>query len=87
MVVMPSCSEEVVLVPRRAELPQLPGAAVVAGCAALPELLGAAVVAGRAALPELLETVGAKARFMAPCCKQNLEPILSRRGEKVNTSL
>ena len=77
MIVMPSCSEEVVLVPRRAELPQLPGAAVVAGCAALPELLGAAVVAGRAALPELLETAGAKARFMAPCCKQHLDPILS----------
>ena len=74
MVVMPSCFEEVVLVPRRAELPQLPGAAVVAGCAALPELLGAAVVAGRAAQPELLETAGAKKRFMAPCFKQNLEP-------------
>ena len=78
---MPSCFEEVVLVPRRAELPQLPGAAVVAGCAALPELLGAAVVAGRAALPELPETAGAKKRLMAPRCKQNLEPILSSRGE------
>ena len=84
---MPSCFEEVVLVPRRAELPQLPGAAVVAGCAALPELLGAAVVAGRAALPELLETAGAKKRFMAPRCKQNLEPILSSRGEKVTNSI
>jgi len=41
---------------------------------ALPELLGAAVVAGRAALSELLETAGAKKRFMAPCFKQNLEP-------------
>ena len=77
MVVMPSCSEEVVLVARRAELPQLPRAAVVAGCAGLPELRGTAVVAvvaGRAALPELLETAGAKKRFMAPCFKQNLEP-------------
>ena len=84
---MPSCFEEVVRVPRRAELPQLPGAAVVAGCAALPELLGAAVVAGRAALPELLETAEAKKRFMAPRCKQNLEPILSSRGENLTNSL
>ena len=53
----------------------------------LPELLGAAVVAGRAALPELLETAGAKKRFMAPRCKQNLEPILSSRGDKLNNSL
>ena len=45
-----------------------------AGCAALPELLGAAVEAGRAALPGQLETAEAKERFMAPCCKQNLEP-------------
>ena len=60
---------------------------VVAVCAALPELLGAAVVAGRAALPELLETAGAKKRFMAPRCKQNLEPILSSRGEKLTNSL
>ena len=74
MVVMPSCFEDVVTIPRRTELPQLPGAAVVPGCAALPELLGAAVVAGRAALSELLETAGAKKRFMAPCFKQNLEP-------------
>ena len=44
------------------------------GCAALPELLGAAVEAGRAALPGQLETGEAKERFMAPCCKQNLEP-------------
>ena len=87
MVVMPSCFEEVVLVPRRAELPKLPGAAVVAGCAALPELLGAAVVAGRAAPPELPETAEAKTRFMAPRCKQNLEPILSSRGEKLTNSL
>ena len=70
---MLSCFEVVVLVPRRAELPELPGVAVVAGCAALPKLLGAAVVAGRAALPELLETAGAQKRFMAPCFKQNLE--------------
>jgi len=56
-------------------------------CAPLPELLGAAVVAGRAALPELLETAGAKKRFMAPRCKQNLEPILSSRGEKLTNSL
>ena len=72
MVVMLSCFEGVVLV---------------AGRTALPELLGAAVVAGRAALPELLETAGAKKRFMAPRCKQNLEPILSSRGEKVTNSL
>ena len=52
----------------------LPEVAVVAGCAALPELLGAAVVAGCAALPGQLETAEAKERFMAPCCKQNLEP-------------
>ena len=62
------------MVAGRAALPELPGAAVIAGCAALPELLGAAVVPGRAALPELLETAGAQKRFMAPCCKQNLEP-------------
>jgi len=43
----------------------------------LPELLGAAVVAGRAALPELLETARAKKLFMAPRFQQNLEPILS----------
>jgi len=54
----------------------LPGVAVVAGCAALPELLGAAVVAGRAALPAVVA-----GRFMAPRCKQNLEQILSSRGE------
>ena len=53
---------------------------VIAVCASLPGLLGAAVVAGRAALPELLETAGAKKRFLAPRCKQNLEPILSSRG-------
>ena len=45
-----------------------------AGCAALPELLGAAIEVGRAALPGQLETAEAKERFMAPCCKQNLEP-------------
>ena len=85
MVVMLSCFEEVVLVSRRAELPQLPGAAVVAVCPALPELLGAAVVAGRAVLSELLDTAGAKKRFMAPRCKQNLEPILSSSGETPQT--
>ena len=84
---MRSCFEDVLLVPRRAELPQLPGAAVVAGCAALPELLGAAVVAGRAALPGLLETAGAKKRFMARRCKQNLEPNLCSRGENLANSL
>ena len=67
--------------------PELLGAAVVAGRAALPELLGAAVVAGRAVLSELLDTAGAKKRFMAPRCKQNLEPILSSRGEKLTNSL
>ena len=66
--------------------PELLGAAVVAGLAALPELLGAAVVAGRAVLSELLDTAGAKKRFMAPRCKQNLEPILSSRGEKLTNS-
>ena len=68
-------------------LPELLGAAVVAGRAALPELLGAAVVAGRAAVPELLETAEAKKRVMASRCKQNLEPILSSRSEKVTNSL
>ena len=58
-----------------------------AGRSALPELLGAAVVAGRAALPELLETAGAKKRFMAPRCKQNLEQILSSRDENLTNSL
>ena len=37
-------------------------------------LSGAAVVAGCATLPRQFETAGAKKRFMAPCCKQNLEP-------------
>ena len=42
------------------------------------------VVAGRAALPELLDTAGAKKRFMAPRCKQNLEPILrSKQGRQI----
>ena len=65
----------------------MPGAAVVADCAALPELLRAAVVAGGAAVPELLETAEAKKRVMASRCKQNLEPILSSRGEKLTNSL
>ena len=52
-----------------------------------PELLGAAVVAGRAALSELLETARAEKCFMAPRCKQNLEPILSSKGEKLTNSL
>ena len=57
-----------------------------AGGRALPEQLGAAVVAGRPALPELLETAGAKRRVMAPRCKQNLEQILSSRGETLTYS-
>ena len=66
MVVMLSCFEEVVLVPRRAELPQLPGAAAVAGCTALPELLGAAVVGDRAALPELVGAAVVAGRAALP---------------------
>ena len=57
-----------------------------AGRSALPELLGAAVVAGRAVLSELLDTAEAKTRFMAPRCKQNLEPILSSRGKQLTNS-
>ena len=66
--------------------PELLGAAVVAGRATLPKLLGAAVVAHRAALSELLETARAEKYFMAPHCKQNLDPILSNKGEKLINS-
>ena len=67
---------------------ELLGATVVAGRAALPELLGTAVVVvHRAALSELLETARAEKCFMAPRCKQNLDPILSSKGEKLTSSL
>ena len=67
--------------------PELPGAAVVASRAALPELLGTAVVVvHRAALSELLETARAEKYFMAPHCKQNMDPILSNKGEKLINS-